>query len=115
VKGGGVRHRIEPHTAGPAGVAVEEGPGPVGGPKARRLCTVGGCKGVEDLGGQPCELRGCHSSKALDRREAQFGELSMQEVPARKRCAGWCGKGCRWVVAAARAEAARAAVAVSRR
>jgi hypothetical protein len=41
---------------------------------------------------QPGELHSCRGRKALTRRGAQFGALSMQEVLARRRCAGWCGK-----------------------
>jgi hypothetical protein len=31
-EGGGLRHRIKPRAAGPAGDAIKEGPGPIGGP-----------------------------------------------------------------------------------
>jgi hypothetical protein len=91
-EGGGVLHSIEPHAAGPAGDAIKEGPGSVGGPKAPQLCTVGCCEDVADLGGQLGELHGYRVRQALGRRGAQFGELSMQEVPGCRGCAGRCGK-----------------------
>jgi hypothetical protein len=65
-EGRGLGHSIEPHAARPAGDAIEEGSGTVCGPKARQLCTVGGCEGVSDEGGQsgrlPC-CRGRHHKK----------------------------------------------------
>jgi hypothetical protein len=82
-----------PHATGPAGDAIEECLGLVGGPKARQLCTVGGCEGVADLGGQLGELRGGSGRQALGREGAQFGELDMQEALACEGCASWCGEG----------------------
>jgi hypothetical protein len=40
---------IEPHNAGPGRHAVEEGPGPVGGPKGQQLRVTGCVEGTADV------------------------------------------------------------------
>jgi hypothetical protein len=89
---GSVRHCIEPHAARTSGDVIEEGLGPVCGQKTRQLCLDGDCEGVVDLGGPPRELRGCRGCQALCRCGTQLRRLSMQELPACRRCAGRCGE-----------------------
>jgi hypothetical protein len=55
-EGWGIGDSIEPHAAGPGGGDVEEGPGPVGGPKGQQLRVTGCVEGTGNMHGLLSEL-----------------------------------------------------------
>jgi hypothetical protein len=77
-EGGGVGDWVEPHVAGPGRNAVEECPGPVGGPKALQVGVAGCMEGAADERGQQGELGGGRCGEAICGRWAVIGECDMQ-------------------------------------
>jgi hypothetical protein len=83
-EGGGIGDGVELHASRSGGDAVQEGTGPVSGPKARQLSVVGFAEGAAYECGQLSELGGSWCGEASCERGAEIREAAAIVPPGRE-------------------------------